>query len=114
MKEFTSLLKVTPVGSSVSIVFEFMADHYDFTPSVSDDEGGASWNCDKTFTIDKPDSSAIDYFRIPRLAIVTLTTSDRVPHQVGTDDIPARVHIVEHLQKAQLIMRCVMLSNPLS
>lgn len=113
MKEFTTLLKVSPVGSTVSTSFEFLADFFDFTPTASDDEGGAAWNCDKTFVIDTPDEQALQYFRIPRNAIVTLMTSDRKTHDIGTDEIPARVHIVRHLQKAQLIMACTMLSNPL-
>lgn len=113
MKEFTSLIKVKPVGSTVNTVFEFMADHFDFTPTAADDEGGPSWKCDKTFVIDKPSGDAMQYFRVPRNAIVTLTASDRNTYDVGTDEVPARVQVVGHLQKAQLIVNCTMLTNPL-
>lgn len=114
MKEFTSLIKVKPVDSTVNTVFELMADYFDFTPSASDDEGGPSWNCDKTFVIDKPSGNASQYFRVPRNAIVTLTASDRTTYDVGTDEVPARVQVVGHLQKAQLIVHCTMLTNPLA
>ncbi len=114
MREFTSLIMVRLVDSSPSTNFMFLSDHFDFTPTVADDEGGASWKCDNTFVIDKPNDDAIRQFKVPRNAIVTLRTSDRRSCEIGTADIPARVHIVTHLQKAQLIVNCTMTTNPLA
>ncbi len=114
MKEFTSLIRVRLVGSSTPATFEFMADHFDYEPSVTDDEGGVSWNCDKTFVIDKPSDDATRLFSVPRSAILTLMASDRTSFEIGTDEVPARVQVAGHLQKAQLIVSCTMLSNPLS
>lgn len=112
MKEFTSLLKVTPTDGTAA--FEFLADHFDFNPTSADEEGGISWSCDKTFVIDIPEKKALQYFAIPRKAIVTLTASDRTTYDIGATEVPARVHIQAHLQKAQLIMDCTMLANPLA
>ena len=112
MREFTSLLKVSPIDGTSP--FEFMADHFEFTPTASDEEGGVSWNCDKTFVIDLPEKKAMQYFAIPRKAIITLTASDRSSFKIGTTDVPARVHITSHLQKAQLIVDCTMLTDPLA
>jgi hypothetical protein len=112
MREFTSLLKVSPIDGTSP--FEFMADHFEFTPTVSDEEGGVSWNCDKTFVIDLPEKKAMQYFAIPRKAIITLTASDRSDFDIGTTEVPARVHITSHLQKAQLIVDCTMLTDPLA
>mgnify|MGYP003491133235 FL=1 len=112
MREFTSLLKVSPIDGTSP--FEFMADHFEFTPTASDEEGGVSWNCDKTFVIDLPEKKAMQYFAIPRKAIITLTASDRSSFNIGTTDVPARVHITSHLQKAQLIVDCTMLTDPLA
>ncbi len=114
MKEFTSLITVRLVGSSPQDAYEFMADHFDYDPSVTDDEGGVSWNCDNTFVIDKPSDEAARLFSVPRSAVLTLRASDRTSFEIGTDEVPARVQIVGHLQKAQLIVSCTMLSNPLS
>lgn len=111
MKEFTSLIKVASVTDAKS--FEFFADYFEFTPTSSEDDGGVYWTCDKTFVIDMPDEEALLYFGIDRNAIVTLTSSDRTTHEIGTDEIPARVRISVHLNKAQLVMTCKMLKNPL-
>lgn len=113
MKEFTSLIQVKPVGSTDTTIAKFMADHFDFTPSSADDEAGTSWNCDKTFVIDKPSDSEMQRFHVPRNAIVTLKDSTGTQYDIGSDEVPARVQIVGHLQKAQLILTCTMLHNPL-
>lgn len=105
-------MKVTPIEGSST--FEFMADHFEFTPTSSDEEGGVSWNCDKTFVIDLPEKKALQYFAIPRKAIITLSASDRSTFDIGTIEVPARVHITTHLQKAQLIAACTMLTDPLA
>lgn len=94
--------------------FEFMADHFEFTPSASEEDAGISWDCDKTFFIDLPDKKAMLYFSIPRKSIVTLVASDRTTFNIGTLEVPARVHISSHLQKAQLIVNCTMLTDPLA
>lgn len=112
MREFTGLLKVAPTDGTAA--FEFLADPFDFNPTSSDEEGGISWSCDKTFVIDTPEKKALQYFAIPRPAIVSLTASDRTTFNIGTTEVPARVHIQSHLQKSQLIMDCTMLTDPLS
>lgn len=112
MREFTSFLKVTPIDGTAP--FEFMTDHFEFTPTTSDEEGGVSWNCDKTFVIDLPEKKALQYFAIPRKTIITLTASNRSTFDIGTTEVPARVHITSHLQKAQLIAVCTMLTDPLA
>ena len=111
MKEFTSKISICLVDT-LCASFEFLADHFDFTPAVMDDEGGISWNCDKTLVIDTPSEDTLRLFRVPRKAIVSLKASDRTVLNLGTKEIPARVHIVEHLQKSQLIIRCTMVTAP--
>jgi len=111
MLEFTNLLKVSPVGQTDT--YEFMADYFDFSPTSSDDDGGLVYDCGKTFVIDLPDTDVLAFFRFPRLCTVTLKTSAQTLITIGTCDIPARVHIAPHLQKAQLIMECKMLKSPL-
>lgn len=112
MREFTSLMKVSPLDGTST--FEFLADHFEFTPTVSNEEAGITWNCSKTFVIDYPEQKAMQYFRFPRKAIVTLSASDRTSFALGSQECPARVHISSHLQKAQLIVDCTMLEDPLS
>ena len=112
MKEFTSLITVFLTSESPATEYEFMADHFDFTPTANDDEGGASWNCDKIFVIDTPSPDIIRCFRVPRSAIVSLKTSDRTIMKIGTPEVPARVQVVEQLQKSQLIMHCTLTKKP--
>lgn len=112
MEEFTSLITVYLTSESSATAYEFMADNFDFTPTANDDEGGASWNCDKIFVIDTPSHDTIRRFRVPRSAIVTLRTSGRAIMELGTHEVPARVQVVEQLQKSQLIVRCTMTKEP--
>ena len=102
MEEFTSLITVYLTSESSATAYEFMADSFDFTPTANDDEGGASWNCDKIFVIDTPSHDTIRRFRVPRSAIMEL----------GTHEVPACVQVVEQLQKSQLIVRCTMTKEP--
>lgn len=112
MREFTNLLKVAPTDGTSA--YEFLADRIDFTPTASDEGRGVSWSCDKTFVIDVPEKNVLRYFSIPRPAIVTFTASDRTTFDIGTMEVPARVRIQTHLQKAQLVMACTMLTDPLA
>jgi len=112
MKEFTSLISVIPINLS-GTTYNFMADYFTFTPSPSDDNAGMYYNCDKTFVIDMPDHDTVKYFTIPRSCIVKIKSSDQVMFPIGTEDIPAKVCISIHLNKASLVIACKMLHNPL-
>lgn len=118
MIEFTGHIQVDPVdsGSAAGITvgsFNFMADPFDFLPVVSDDSGGVSYNCNKTFVIDIPDAPTLQYFSIPRSCIVTLYGNNGDTYDIGTKGIPARALISRHLNRAQLQIVCNMLKNPL-
>lgn len=118
MTEFSNLVSVTLVGSSQK-TFQFVADEFTFEPSVTEDNGGISWDCGKTFVVDMPDSEALNQLKTPRKAIVTLSSLTRMNSApnvfpIGTEAIPARVYLAPHLNKAHLVVSCKMLKNPLN
>lgn len=142
MTEFSTLVGVTLVGDTTQS-FQFLADEFTFEPSPTDDNGGVIWDCSKTFVVDMPESEALQQLKIPRKAIVTLskltrtrpecdpnvtrmegkvgvnlvslsTESSANEVRIGTQTIPARVYLSPHLNKAQLIVSCKMLRNPLA
>lgn len=113
MIEFTNLIRVSPINDAQSRTFDFLADHFDFQPQPDDNEGGQCWNCDQTFFIDMPDKEAQFAFDMPRLSIVTLKSTDQRTYDIGTSEVPARVSITRHLNRARLMMRCTMLTDPL-
>lgn len=119
MMEFSNLIQVSLVGGSQK-TFQFLADTFTFEPSVTEENGGTYWDCGKTFTVDMPEDLALIAFKIPRRAIVIIKgaghdSAKRASEsfQIGTTGIPARVQLVKHLNKASLIVRCKMLTNPL-
>lgn len=115
MKEFSCLLVVSVLGGSKKSIV-LCADPFTFEPSITDENGGVYWDCSKTFIVDIVDESIFNELKVPRSAIVTLA-SVRLPdartYDVGTEAIPAKVQLVRHLNKAKLIVKCKMLSNPL-
>lgn len=142
MTEFSTLVGVTLVGDTTQS-FQFLADEFTFEPSPSEDNGGVIWDCSKTFVVDMPESEALQLLKIPRKAIVTLSKLTRMRPEcdpnmtrmegkvgvnlvplstesatnevrIGTETIPARVYLSPHLNKAQLIVSCKMLRNPLA
>ena len=142
MTEFSTLVGVTLVGATTQS-FQFLADEFTFEPSPSEDNGGVIWDCSKTFVVDMPESEALQLLKIPRKAIVTLSKLTRMRPEcdpnvtlmegkvgvnlvplstesatnevrIGTETIPARVYLSPHLNKAQLIVSCKMLRNPLA
>lgn len=118
MTEFTGHIQVTAINLTSTTIsgagtFDFLADPFDFQPVVSDDSGGLSYNCDKTFIIDTPDADTLQKFSIPRQAMVKLFGSDGTQYVIGTAAVPARVLISRHLQRSQLRIHCTMLRNPL-
>lgn len=118
MIEFTGHIQVTCLhqdAHSVSGggVYDFMADSFDFSPVPSDDDGGVSYNCNKTFVIDMPGAGTLSEFSIPRSCIVKLFSNKGGSYLIGTSGIPARAIISRHLNRAQLQIVCKMLTNPL-
>ena len=142
MTEFSTLVGVTLVDDTTKN-FQFLADEFTFEPSPTDDNGGVFWDCGKTFVVDMPESEALRQLKIPRKAIVTLSKLTRMrpeydpnvtrmegkagvnlvslstessPNevQIGTEGLPARVYLSPHLNKAQLVVSCKMLRNPLA
>ncbi len=111
MKEFTSSITVQLVYYNNT--YQFDADPFEFSPQATDDDGGILWDCTQTFVVDTPDDAALREFRYPRVAIVTLKDSHQHSYQVGTREVPARVHLSRHLQKTVLALTCQMLTNPL-
>lgn len=119
IKEFTGHVQVTIVSQMSNVIsgdgtYDFMADPFDFQPAPSDEDGGMSYNCDKTFTIDTPSEEALRKFSIPRSCMVCLFGCNGTRYIIGTANIPARCLITRHLNRAQLQIHCKMLHNPLS
>ncbi len=118
MIEFTGHIQVTLIHETANVVsgagvHDFMADPFDFQPVASDESGGLSYNCDKTFVIDLPDAETLRKFSIPRSCIVSLFSNDGTRYNIGTSGIHARALISRHLNRAQLQISCKMLTNPL-
>ena len=113
MLEFSNLIKVTPTAEGSTQTYEFVADSFSYAPQLTDNDAGSHWNCDKTVVIDRPEDAVRRFFTVERNAIVTVRTSDRRPHYIGTKLIPARVQISSNLTTCTLIIKCKMLSDPL-
>lgn len=116
MLEFLNAIQVSlvnPDGHGKEKVYDFVADTFSYIPQLTDNEAGNYWNCDKTIVIDLPDEETSRTFAIERSAIVTIKTSDRKTHNIGTSDIPARVQISSNLNTANLVIKCKMLTDPL-
>ena len=116
MLEFLNAIQVSlvnPDGHGKGKVYDFVADTFSYIPQLTDNEAGNYWNCDKTIVIDLPDEETRRTFAIERSAIVTVKTSDRKTHNIGTSNIPARVQISSNLTSANLVIKCKMLTDPL-
>ena len=116
MLEFLNTVQVTlvnPNREGKNNVYDFIADTFSYIPQLTDNEAGNYWNCDKTIIVDLPDEEIRRTFAIERRAIVTIKTSDRKTHRIGSLDIPARVQISSNLNSANLIIKCKMLTDPL-
>lgn len=115
MKEFSCLLMISILGGTErSIVLS--TDPFTFEPSMAEENGGVYWDCSKTFIVDIADESIFNELKVPRSAIVTLASvglSGARTYAIGTKTIPAKVQLVRHLNKAKLIVKCKMLTNPL-
>ena len=119
MIEFSCLVGVSLIGSPEKWNI-FMADPFTFEPSIIEENGGVYWDCSKTFVVDIPDNDTINEFKTARNAIVTISdvsrisaTQDPAEYRIGTEDIPARVQLIKLLNKAKLVVKCKMLTNPL-
>ena len=97
MLEFLNAVQVSlvnPDKHGKKNVYDFVADTF------------------SSIVIDLPDEEARRTFSIERSAIVTIKTSDRKTHNIGTHNIPARVQISSNLTSANLIIKCKMLTDP--
>ena len=119
MVEFSCLVGVSLVGSPEKWDI-FMADPFTFEPAMTEENGGVYWDCSKTFVVDLPDNDMVNELRVARNAIVSLSdvshasgSQDPVEYKIGTEDLPARVHLVKYPNKAKLIVNCKMRRNPL-
>lgn len=116
MLEFLNAVQVRLVNQDKhekENVYDFIADTFSYIPQLTDNDAGNYWNCDKTLVIDLPVKEVRRVFSVERSAIVTIKTSDRKPHSIGTSDIPARVQIASNLTSANLVIKCKMLTYPL-
>lgn len=120
MIEFSCLVGVSLIETPEKWEI-FMADPFTFEPTMTEENGGVYWDCSKTFVVDLPDNDTINVLRTPRNAIVTISdvshisaTENPVEYKIGTEGIPARVQLIKHLNKAKLVVKCKMLTNPLS
>ena len=112
MKEFNTILNLQ-VLEGASDSYAFYADPFQFEPTATVEEGGIAYDCSQTFVIDRPDDDVLRFFFIPKSCKLQLSASDGSKYIIGTDDIPAQVHIIGHLYKCRLVMECKMTTNPL-
>ncbi len=118
MKEFTQHIRLIPVVTTSTGTFEegsfdIMSDRpFSFEPVPSVDDGGTSWNCDKTLTVDTPDASTVKYFRCERSCIVVVFDSQGNSHRIGDTLAPARAVISPNLNSATLQIKAEMMRNP--
>lgn len=116
MLEFLNTIQVilvNPDNHDKKKTYDFVADTFSYIPQLTDNDAGNYWNCDKTIVIDLPDEETRRAFSIERSVIITIKTSDRKIHYIGTSDIPARVQISSNLTSANLVIKCKMLTDPL-
>lgn len=119
MLQFSNLLRVSLLGGSKQ-TYEFVADEFTFDPSYTKENGGAYWDCGKTFVVDLPDSDTMDAFDVPRFCTISLSAlrgrgekATVKEYKIGSGGIPAMVSLTPHLNKARLTLSCKMLTNPL-
>ena len=121
MKEFSQLIDLQLLDSP-SATLTLLCDPFTFQPTQSDNEAGTAYLCDLTLTVDTPPYKnlqplhplqSLHHLQSPRNAIITLRTTDGDTFHIGTTLIPARVSLVPHLNRSQLIIKCTSLQNPL-
>ena len=116
MLEFLNVIQVSlvnPDKHGKKKVYDFVAETFSYIPQLTDNDACKYWNCDKTIVVDLPNEETRRTLSIERSAIVTIKTSDRKTHCIGTESIPARVQISSNLTSANLIIKCKMLTDPL-
>ena len=116
MLEFLNAMQVclvNPDKHGNKNVYDVVADTFSYIPQLTDNDAGNYWNGDKAIVIVLPDEETRRVFSVERSAIVTIKTSDRKTHSIGTSDIPARVQIFSNLTSANLTIKCRMLTDPL-
>lgn len=118
MRELTQHIRLIPVitttiGTFEEGSFDVMSDQpFSIEPVPSVDDGGTSWNCDKSLTIDTPDSSTVRFFRHERSCIVRVFGSDGSSYSIGDILMPARAVISLNLNTATLRIKAEMVRNP--
>lgn len=117
MKGFSCLVSVSLLdGLKPNVLFS--SDPFTFEPTVNEENGGVYWDCSKTFIVDVEDNAVFNAFKVPRSAIVAISAKSHADildtvYCLGTETVPAKVQLVKHLNKAKLIVKCKMLTNPL-
>lgn len=118
MRELTQHIQLVPVittstGTFKEGSFDVMSDQpFSIDPVPSVDDGGTSWNCDKSLTIDQPDSSTVRYFRYERSCIVRIFDNSGSVYEIGDIMTPARAVISQNLNTATLQIKAEMVRNP--
>ncbi|MGN0089403.1 MAG: hypothetical protein ACI36Z_00380, partial [Alloprevotella sp.] len=121
LQEFSQLIDLQLLDSPADTL-TLLCDPFTFQPTQSDNEAGTAYLCDLTLTVDTPPYKdlhplqslhPLQTLQSPRNAIITLRTTDGDTFHIGSTLIPARVSLVPHLNRSQLIIKCTSLQNPL-
>lgn len=110
MKEISTVIRVHHIALNEDYVF--LADKFDFEPTMSDSDAGTLHDCSLTKTIEKPTVIEARRFTQPQNCIISFIDSSGKVFNVGTVDIPARVSINPYLSAAKILIDCRQPQSP--
>lgn len=123
MIEFSSIISVYPINelgsdpnpwlSDQDGIHSYMADHFNFLPNDSNEEGGTLYDCSNVFNIITPSDAEIEIFRHPVKSILVIKNTNGTKYPIGTPTIPGTVLIQRGIQRSKLIFNCKSLINPI-
>lgn len=115
MKEFVNKIQIQLNNNSESgVPIKLFVDDFKFMPTLENHNAGILYNCDLTLYLETPSEDVVSLLKREKTGVVTLFDSDMKGYNLGSDSIPAKIHLVEHLTKSTLFIKCYMIHNPLS
>lgn len=112
MKELSIQINVIPVKTMSQEAYSFLADEFTIDPVPEKSDAGIIYNCNKDIIIDMPSTNTISEFSIEKSVLVEFKDTRGKKYIIGTTDLPAKVIITPHLNKATLSISCKMMQTP--
>jgi hypothetical protein len=115
MKEFSNRIHILLSDNSyVGPILSLLVDEFKFIPTPELSDAGILFNCDLTLYLSNPVEDVLLALKREKTGIITLFDTLGGEYPIGSSSIPARIHLIEHLNRSILYIRCFMTTNPLS